>query len=362
MKRPVKISTIYIAAACCVVLIGLSAVLLTADSSENRYAELQRKAVVRMERAEEYLKGIIIERGIEIEADDLAETGLVGPEFTELTSTPGNPDAKRTSLNPMFAAAMIRYFHDAGVEKGDTIAVGSSGSFPGFLIAVLCAAEEMDLDVRLITSLGASMHGATRVEFNIFDILEALQAGGFADFNLLAVSPGGGNDLGGSTLEGVIYEGTRELSQKICRDTGYPVLIYDDLAENIQERLRLYGNGIKLFVNIGGASPNCGASSYTLNFPQGLVLDPPRIPMTPLRGLNYEYAAEGIPVLNLLNVRLLASENNIPYDSVPMKIVFEGGAYSFTRYSLPIVIMTILIAAGIIIYGYFKGKKKSGNE
>jgi hypothetical protein len=55
-------------------------------------------------------------------------------------------------------------------------------------------------------------------------------------------------------------------------------------------------------VNIGVASPNSGASSATLDFPQGLVLDPPGIPASANRGLVYEYAAQGLPVINLLNV------------------------------------------------------------
>lgn len=351
MKRPAKIKLKYIVIALAVCLLGFSITLLTSRIEENRHAELQLAAAFRMQNAETYLKDMILGLGIAIEPEDLNQTALLGPEFTELTSTPGNVDAKRTSLNPNFAAAMIRYYHDAGLKSGDTIAIGTSGSFPGLLIAAVTAATEMGLETRVIASCGSSMHGATRPEFCVFDFLKHLKDGGFADFELLAVSPGGANDQGGSVLEDIIYFGTKELSLQLCRDTGVEVLDYDDLAENIQRRLELYGDGIGLFINVGGASPNSGASSYTLNFPQGLVLDPPPIPTTPYRGLNYEFAARGVPVLNLLNVRLLAQENGIAYDSVPLEAPGTGGAYTTVEYNLGIILATIGICAAILVLG-----------
>lgn len=351
MKKPEKIPLKYLVIALVVCLAGLTISLVTSKVEENRYAQLQLNAAIRMKDAEAYLKKTILELGIEIEPEDLNQTGLLGPEFTELTSTPGNVDAKRTSLNPNFAAAMIRYFKEAGLEEGDTIAIGTSGSFPGFLIASTTAATEMNLKVKIIASCGASMHGATRPDFCVFDFLKYLKEGGFADFDLLAVSPGGSNDQGGSVLEDIIYFGTKELALQLCENTGVTVLNYDDMAENIQRRLELYGDDIGLFVNIGGASPNCGTSSYTLNFPQGLVLDPPTIPTTPYRGLNYEFAARGVPVLNLLNVRLLAQENGIAYDSVPMEEPGQGGAYTTVEYNPWVIIATICISIIIIVLG-----------
>ena len=55
-----------------------------------------------------------------------------------------------------FAALLVRYFEEAGLEKGDTVAVGTSGSFPGLFIATLCAATEMELDTKVIASFGSS--------------------------------------------------------------------------------------------------------------------------------------------------------------------------------------------------------------
>lgn len=313
------------------------------------YRDEQVAAAGRMEQAELFLKEQAIDMGIVCEDEDLNHTYLLGPEFTELTSTPGNPDAKRTALDPNFAAAIVRWFHKAGLQRGDAIAIGTSGSFPGFVIATLCAASEMGLDTRVIASLGASMHGGTRVEFNIFTIIRLLQEGGFINVHVLGVSPGGLNDQGGSVLEDILYTGTKELSKELCEESGYPTIFIDDLAENIQYRKKLYGGNIRLFVNIGGASTNMGKSSYTLNFPQGLVLDPPTIPTSPVRGLIYEYAADGVPVLNMLNVRLLAQENGIPYDPVPLTKPGEGGACTETKMNRLVLLAGLLLVLLVLV-------------
>ena len=216
--KPTKIKKVYLISSLLILILGFFLTVILANREAGEYEEAQRNAMERMERAEAYIKERIIEKGIEIEDIDLNRTGLIGPEFTELTSTPGEEGAKRSTLNPEFAAVLLRYFHDAGLKEGDTIAIGSSGSFPGFLIAALTAASEMKIEARVIASLGASMHGATRVEYNIFNILEDLKNSGEADFSLVGVSCGGEGDKGGSVMEGFLYEGTAELSYEMTKN------------------------------------------------------------------------------------------------------------------------------------------------
>lgn len=343
-----------------VAILGFALTLLLGFSNEREYAEMQVNAAVRMKNAEGYIKENMLREGIAIEMEDLNKTGLLGPEFTELTSTPGNPDAKRTTLVPDFAAAMVRYFHDAGLNEGDTVAIGTSGSFPGLLIAVLCGATEMGLNSRVIASVGSSMHGATRPEYNIFDILDDLKEGGFADFEILAVSPGGANDRGGGVMEGILWFDTDELSFELCRETGYPVIDIEDLGENIKHRMELYGD-VDMFVNVGGASVNNGSSSYTLDFPQGLVLDPPAIPDVPTRGLIYEYAALGKPVLNLLNVRLLAEENGITFDPIPLPEPGTSRVVTEFGYNKVVISVTLVLIVGLLVL-YWVLKKRGFDE
>lgn len=359
MKTQLKIRPIFLISSLMILCLGMAVVLLTAQRNANAYADLQLDAAVRMENAEAYLKTLILEKEIAIEPEDLNHTALIGPDFTELTSTPGEIGAKRSSLNPEFAAAMVRYFHQAGVKKGDTIAIGTSGSFPGFLIATLCAATQMELDVKVIASLGASMHGATRVSFNIFDILEALKMGGYADFAIVGISCGSENDNGGSAFEGFTFEGTEELSVALCQDYAKrfetQFIYYRNLSDAIAKRLELYGSDVKLFVNIGGAAANSGKSNYTLDFPQGLVTQVKFIPETNLRGLNYEFIAQGIPVLNLLNVKLLCQENGIPFDPIPMSKAGETSVYLEVSYNKVMILVTLVLAAAVFVLGVCDG-------
>ena len=359
------IGTVYLIVSLCVALAFLLIVVGTARYEENRYAELQLSAAQTMADAEAFMKAKIQALGIEAEPEDLNQTYLLGPEFTELTSTPGAPDAKRTSWNPNFAAAMVRYFNEAGLKKGDVLAIGTSGSFPGLAVAAIIAASEMGLETRIIASLGASMHGATRPEFNIFDYILSLREGGFADFTLVAVSRGGADDKGGGVFEGILYEGSAELAADICMDvasrTEAVYIECDTLAQSIQKRLELFGE-VDMFVNVGGASTNSGASSYGTTFPPGLVLDPPAIPTDATRGLCFEYAAQGLPVLNLLNVKALAAENGIAYDPIPMAKPGDGGVYATTNYSLALIIIGLVLSVGILAAGVIvpklRGKRR----
>ena len=356
-----KLRRIYLILILLTLVIGTALTYLSARINEDEYEDMQVRAAMRMEESEEYLKEIILSKGIEIEEEDLNRTALLGPEFTELTSTPGDEAAKRSALNPQFASAMIRYYHEAGLEKGDVIAVGATGSFPGFVIATLTAATEMGLKVKLMASVGASMHGATRVEYNIFDMVEDLKAGGFADFELIGVSCGSQNDRGGGVFEDVLYTGSAELSLELCRKaaekTGAEVIYKDTLAESIERRLELYGDDIKLFVNVGGASVNSGVSTYAQSFPRGLVKDAPKLPKSPTMGLNYEYISRGIPVINLLSVKQLCQDNGIAFDPIPLPSVFKGEKLETVEYNKTIAAATLAIAAFIFIIGIIDRKR-----
>ncbi|MCK5651870.1 MAG: poly-gamma-glutamate system protein, partial [Gemmatimonadetes bacterium] len=94
--------------------------------------------------------------GIRIdEAIDPNRTGLIGPEYTELFTTLGQLEAKRTTTNPDVSALLVHLLRRAGVTSGDTIAVGASASFPALMIATVTAAEAMGAHPVAILSLGA---------------------------------------------------------------------------------------------------------------------------------------------------------------------------------------------------------------
>jgi poly-gamma-glutamate system protein len=356
-----KLPAWYIVAAFITAFLGFLLLQWTKETSPYPLADTALKAAGRMEQAESILKESLLAEGISIEKDlDPNMTGLIGPEWTALTTTLGNLEAKRSTLNPNFAALMVRYFHEAGLKEGDLVAVGASGSFPGLALATLCAAKEMGLEVLTIASFGASMYGATRPEFTIPKMIRILASSSIVPNSIVAVSRGGDLDYG----ENAMFDDAREIEARLAAETGVEFISFDppDLEASIAQRLKLYkaragGRRIKCFVNIGGASPNSGTSSYTLDFPQGLVLDPPRIPVSADRGLNYEFAAQGIPVINLLNVRLLAAKNGLPYDPIPLPRAGEGGVYRETRFDKRIVFLTLAVSIGLLTFGAVQRRK-----
>ncbi len=81
-----------------------------------------------------------------------------------------------------------------------------------------------------------------------------------------------------------------------------------------EEAAALCGGSVSCFVNIGGASANYGTTAASLDFPNGLVMVPKVMSFDPARGLMFEYAAMGLPVVNLIDIRGIAMRNGIPVD------------------------------------------------
>ena len=128
--------------------------------------------------------------------NDPAGTGLIGPEFSQITNAQGNLEAKLTSLNPNWTGVLVDYFRRAGLEPGDPVAVAVSGSFPGLNIALFAAMETLRLRPVVVTSIVASMWGANDPAFTWLDMESVLfEAGVFTTRSSLA-SFGGGNDMG----------------------------------------------------------------------------------------------------------------------------------------------------------------------
>ena len=282
-----------------------------------------------MARSLDVIRTLRAAKGIPLDpALDPNGTGIVGEEFTALTTSVGDVEAKRTAANPTFAALIVRLFHDAGLSRGDVVAVGGSGSFPALVLATLCAARPLELEPIVIYSVGASMYGANIPGFTFADMLDALRAEGVLPYRLTAVSPGGRGDGG----TGVLFdeEGTTLLDE--TRRIGLPTVGGDSLAERIRGRLRIFSQGagrrpIRCFVNVGGASANFGTGPESLKLPNGLVRSAPVMPAGPTRGLAFEFLSRGVPVIHLLHVKGLARDHGLPFDPVPFPPIGEGPVY-----------------------------------
>ncbi|MCX6558935.1 MAG: poly-gamma-glutamate system protein [Candidatus Aminicenantes bacterium] len=276
-------------------------------------------AVRLMTRALDALREARAAAGLAIdERTDLNLTGLIGREASPTTTSLGHLEAKRTAANPALAGAVVRMLHEAGVGRGDAIAVGASSSFPGLVVATLCAAQAMGARALPIVSLGASNWGANDPRWTGLDIVESLNKSGVLDVPIIAASIGGEGDMG---LD-MAPEG-RALLRRRIEEWGGEFLAAGDLTAEVAVRIRLFeswaaGAPIKAFVNVGGSWVDMGTDSEVLKLRPGFnPAADVSIPPVARRGLIQAWAAKGVPVVHLLFVRGLCERYGIPWDPMP---------------------------------------------
>lgn len=293
-----------------------------------------------------------MERGLASPEDiDPWRTGLIGVEWSAVTTTLGDLEAKRASCDPRWAVQLYRWFHEAGLEPGDRVAILSSASFPGFLLSALAAAEEMSLSVLLVPSLAASTWGANMPELLLPDMLALLRRHGFLRTFPAFCTLGGGGEVG----DGLSPEG-RDLLLAAARRGGIPLLSEDGLLVMTREKTeRVLAFAPRLVVQIGGSHANLGSDPVVTTLPGGLHFPHSASGngsghISPYgNGVLGQLAEAGIPVIHLLNVRDLARRNGIPFDETPERkgpgargrlaaavglVVFALGLALFSRWDL----------------------------
>jgi len=266
-----------------------------------------------------------LQKGIEIDPlYDPNLTGLIGSEFTNMTTTLGDLEAKRTTTNPNFAPLLVHLLKEAGVNNGDTIAVGASGSFPALLLATLSAARAMDLNPIVICSLSSSMWGANDPDFTLLDMYEYAQ--NVLKYDLSALSIGGYRDIGKS----MEAEAAGLLEQRI-RASGIEFIYESDFRTNVETRMSIYTTKaglaeIAAFINIGGNEINIGTSASILKVRPGLA-EITEFPPLDQQGMIHEFAKKKVPVIHLLNIKKLILDYNLPWDPIPLPKIGSGDIY-----------------------------------
>ncbi len=352
LSLPVLIFTALLA------VLGLILVFHTGSKVKYPAYRDQIKAAELMRKAEEVIYQTKIENGLTVNLDlDPNRTGLIGEELTPLTTTLGNLKAKRTATSPDFAALLIRYFHQLDLKTGDIIAVGASGSFPGLIVAVITAAEVMELEPIVIYSLGASMYGANLGEYTFIDMIAALRKNNLVKTELRAISLGGNNDR----AENLILEHSRRVFFQVAEKSGIPLIYPDNLEQSIEQRMEIYQSGgrgkqIKCFINIGGASANFGNSAASVNFNNGLTLPGNLKKDYKENGLIFRFLKENIPVIHLLNLEQLAVKSGIKVDPVPLPEPGKSNVYYQVQYNRYIIILFIFVLV-ILPFYFLTGKK-----
>ncbi|MFZ5876626.1 MAG: poly-gamma-glutamate system protein [Nitrospirota bacterium] len=278
-------------------------------------------------------------------------TGLIGSEFTLITTDRGDITSKLTSTNPNFAAAIVHMLTDAKLKKGDVVAVALTGSFPALNIATLAALEALDLVPIVVTSVGSSSWGATDPGFTWLDMERALREAGVLHTRSVAASIGGGKDTG----RGLSPEGRQAIEAAIARNDA--AFIKEDTVEaSIEARLATYdrhaaGKPIKAFVNVGGGIASLGNSINGTLIPAGLSTSL-RDKNFPMKGVLIRMADRGMPVIHILDVQRLAKRYGLPLDPVPLPELGQGPIYFKERYDrvqLGLIIIALVILTAAIV-------------
>ena len=250
---------------------------------------------------------------------DRNRTGLIGPEYTPITTSLGLLDAKRTAANPDLAAAIVRVLHPLRIAPGEVVVVALSGSLVGANLAVLSALEALDLQAVVVSSVSASMWGATDPDLTWLDMERRLvDAGVLATPSRLAVR-GGIGGIGRGLPEAALVA----LDAAIARH-GATAMEADTLAEMTAQvetaLLAAAGTQPRLFVNAGGSTLALGTCAESPEIPPGLSTRP--LPCTDgVAGLAMRFAGRGVPILHLLDMRRLAVEWGLPFDPYPLPAI-----------------------------------------
>lgn len=294
-----------------------------------------------------------LRRDLEIPIDkaiDPANSGLIGIDNSDLTTTLGSLHAKQTSLNPRFSGLIVMWLKQAGVRSGDLVAVSFTGSFPALNLAVLNACKAMNLRPFIISSVGASSFGANIPGFTWLDIEKMLNDKGqipwmskYASLGGIVDTQGGIDGTGLAIGEAAI---TRHGAQFLHED-GQKTLIHD-----IDRRKALYFSEgrPKAFINVGGGITALGWIPEAALLDNGLLK---RVPYSSSsqRGLIFRMHEAGVSVIHLLNIERLAAAHHFPISPVVLDIGAENPSFAKHEHLLvlSVVFLTWLILGAILL-------------
>jgi poly-gamma-glutamate system protein len=282
--------------------------------------------------------------------DDPNETGIIGKDYTDLTTTLGSLSSKRTSTNPNFAGIIVEMLSKAGVKAGDGVAISFSASFPALNVATLSAVHVLGVKPVIISSVGASTYGANLPRITWLDMERVLRDHRVFPYASSASSLGGIVETQGGLDGKGIEEGLEAV-----RRNGIPFLDERGLRtilRDIDARLAIYEKELGMkkpaaFINTGGALTSLGNVSGSRILPTGLLLKVPAS-KDPGQGIIARMVERGVPVIHLLNTRRIARQYGLPVDPIPLPPIPDGRVMKPQKHSFPLALVGFIFLSVVI--------------
>ncbi len=334
-------------------LVGLSLVENLKIIQHRPYHDQKMAASELAAQAMERIYYARLETGVTIDVStDPTQSGMIGVPMSPVTSISRALSAKQTSVNPNFAAVVVEMLRRAGVETGDLVAVGCSGSFPALNICVYAAMETLEAKPIVISSAAASQWGANVPELLWLDMERILHKEGIFKTRSVATSIGGYEDRG----LGMTDEGHQLLAEGIQR-SQIEELKANTFEESIEDRLKLIRRRagrkpIKAYINIGGGTVSIGRSLGKKLYDPGLNLRPPRH-ISRVDGVATRLGEDGVPVIHLVQVVELAQRYGLPVAPIVFPEVGEADVFSGKDYNDLLVSITLALIV-ISLYGFIR--------
>jgi poly-gamma-glutamate system protein len=263
---------------------------------------------------------------------DPTESGLIGVLMSPVTSNTGRLAAKQTSINPNFAAVVVHYLKRLGVQPGDVVAVGASGSFPAVNICVYAALATLQVEPIVISSTAASQWGANRPNLLWIDMERILCEERVFEFHSVAASVGGIED----NAIGMSAEGRKMLADAIERN-GIDFIRPKNYADSVEKRMAIYRDRadkkpIKAYISIGGGTSSVGTKVGKEMFRPGINSHIPLGAMD-IDSVMARFLRENIKVVHLIKMDELATRFGFPLQPQTMPSLGHGTVFVKRQYN-----------------------------
>ncbi|MBD3180221.1 MAG: poly-gamma-glutamate system protein [Candidatus Latescibacteria bacterium] len=290
-------------------IVAAAGLVLSRTVWEKRVERPEAAVMRRAARKAEEWFGLVREekeqRGITSDSgSNIRYKALIGDEWSDITTTLGSLEAKEAAAEPDFAALMVKWLLQAGIDSTSSVGITLSGSFPSLAISSLAALHVLGAEAVVVSSLGSSTYGANQPEATWIDIESWLGRDDSFRFRSSLVTRGAENDSGGGLSEHGI-----EVMEKAAGRTGISLYVPDNLLESIRTKTELFlERGIGLLINIGGNQSSLGGCPHAYAIPTGFHQS-----MTVCshenKGVIPRMSEKGVPFVHLLNIREISSRN-----------------------------------------------------